>query len=47
MKAYRFNGYLTSKEPIRFAGPGIIASILLTGKVSRIEKATRARHQVG
>ena len=31
--------YLTSKEPIWFAGPDIIASILLTGKVPRIEKA--------
>ena len=29
--------YLTSKEPIWFAGPDIIASILLTGKVPRIE----------
>ena len=33
--------YLTSKEPIWFAGPDIIASILLTGKVPRIEKAIR------
>jgi hypothetical protein len=31
--------YLTSKEPIWFAGPDIIASILLTGRVPRIEKA--------
>jgi len=31
--------YLTSREPIWFAGPDIIASILLTGKVPRIEKA--------
>jgi hypothetical protein len=31
--------YLTSKEPIWFAGPDIIASILLTGKVPHIEKA--------
>lgn len=31
--------YLTSKEPIWFAGPDVIASILLTGKVPRIEKA--------
>jgi hypothetical protein len=31
--------YLTSKEPIWFAGPDLIASILLTGKVPRIEKA--------
>ncbi len=33
--------YLTSKEPIWFAGPDIIASILLTGKVPEIEKAIR------
>jgi hypothetical protein len=33
--------YLTSKEPICFAGPDIIGSILLTGKVPRIEKAIR------
>ena len=33
--------YLTSKEPVWFAGPDIIASILLTGKVPRIEKAIR------
>jgi hypothetical protein len=33
--------YLTSKEPIWFAGPDIIASVLLTGKVPRIEKAIR------
>jgi hypothetical protein len=33
--------YLTSKEPIWFAGPDIIASILLTGKVPHIEKAIR------
>jgi hypothetical protein len=33
--------YLTSKEPIWFAGPDIIASILLTGKVPRINKAIR------
>ncbi len=31
--------YLTSKEPIWFAGPDIMASILLTGKVPHIEKA--------
>jgi len=31
--------YLTSKEPLWFAGPDLIASILLTGKVPRIEKA--------
>ena len=33
--------YLTSKEPLWFAGPDIIASILLTGKVPRIKKAIR------
>ena len=33
--------YLTSKEPIWFAGPDVIASILLTGKVPRIQKAIR------
>ena len=33
--------YLTSKEPIWFAGPDIIASILLTGNVPHIEKAIR------
>ena len=33
--------YLTSKEPIWFAGPDVIASILLTGSVPRIEKAIR------
>lgn len=33
--------YLTSKESIWFAGPDIIASILLTGKVPHIEKAIR------
>jgi hypothetical protein len=37
--------YLTSKEPIWFAGPDIIASILLTGKVPRIEKAIRVKPQ--
>lgn len=31
--------YFTSKEPFWFAGPDIIASILLTGKVPRIQKA--------
>lgn len=31
--------YLTSKEPIWFAGPDIIAAILLSKKVPRIEKA--------
>lgn len=35
--------YLTSKEPIWFAGPDVIASILLTGKVPRIEKAIRVQ----
>jgi hypothetical protein len=33
--------YLTSKEPVWFAGPDIISSILLTGKVPHIEKAIR------
>jgi hypothetical protein len=33
--------YLTSKEPIWFAGPDIIASVLLTGKIPRISKAIR------
>jgi hypothetical protein len=33
--------YLKSKEPIWFAGPDIIASVLLTGKVPRVEKAIR------
>jgi hypothetical protein len=33
--------YLTSKEPIWFAGPDVIASIVLTGRVPRIEKAIR------
>ena len=33
--------YLTSKEPIWFAGPDIIASILLTGKVPQVERAIR------
>jgi hypothetical protein len=33
--------YLTSNEPIWFAGPDIVASILLTGKVPHIEKAIR------
>jgi hypothetical protein len=33
--------YLTTKELIWFAGSDIIASILLTGKVPRIEKAIR------
>lgn len=31
--------YLTGKEPIWFAGPDVIASILLTGKIPRIVKA--------
>ena len=33
--------YLTSPEPIWFAGPDIIASVLLTGRVPHIEKAIR------
>jgi hypothetical protein len=33
--------YLTSKEPIWFAGPDIIATILLSKKIPRIEKAIR------
>jgi hypothetical protein len=33
--------YLTSDNPIWFAGPDIVASVLLTGKVPRIEKAIR------
>jgi hypothetical protein len=33
--------FLTSRKPIWFAGPDIIASILLTGKTPRIEKAIR------
>ena len=33
--------YLTSKEALWFAGPDIIASILLTGKVPHIEKGIR------
>lgn len=33
--------YLTSKEPIWFAGPDIIGSILHTGKAPHIEKAIR------
>lgn len=33
--------YLSCKEPIWFSGPDIIASILLTGNVPRIEKAIR------
>ena len=37
--------YLTSKEPIWFAGPDIIASILLTGRIPRIEKAIRVLAQ--
>jgi hypothetical protein len=35
------SNYLTSKNPLWFAGPDIIASILLTGKVLHIEKAIR------
>ena len=33
--------YLTAPEPIWFAGPDIIASVLLTGKVPHVEKAIR------
>ena len=33
--------YLTSNEPIWFAGPDVISAILLTGKVPHIEKAIR------
>jgi hypothetical protein len=33
--------YLTSTEPIWFAGPDVIASVLLSGKVLHIEKAMR------
>lgn len=33
--------YLSSKEPVWFAGPDIIASVLLTGKVPYILKAIR------
>jgi hypothetical protein len=33
--------FLTSREPLWFAGPDIVASILLTGKVPHIEKAIR------
>jgi hypothetical protein len=33
--------YSTHDEPVWLAGPDIIASILLTGKVPRIEKAIR------
>jgi len=33
--------YLTSEKPIWFAGPDIVASILLTGRVPIIEKAIR------
>ena len=33
--------YLTSTEPIWFAGPDIIQSILLTGKIPHVEKAIR------
>jgi hypothetical protein len=31
--------YLTSKEPLWFAGPDIIASVLLTGKIPNIQQA--------
>lgn len=33
--------YLSSKGPIWFAGPDIVASVLLTGKVPHIQKAIR------
>ena len=33
--------YLTSEQPVWFAGPDVIASILLTGKVPKILKAIR------
>ena len=33
--------YLTTNEPIWFAGPDIIASVLLTGRIPQIEKAIR------
>src|SRR5205085_4200798 len=33
--------YLSGKEPLWFAGPDIIASILLSGKVPQIEKAIK------
>jgi hypothetical protein len=35
--------YLTSQKPIWYAGPDIVASILLTGQVPRIVKAVRMR----
>ena len=37
--------YLTSQEAIWFAGPDIVASILLTGKVPRIKQAIRVAPQ--
>lgn len=33
--------YLTSEKPIWFAGPDLIASVLLSGKIPKIEKAIR------
>ncbi len=35
------SNYLTSEEPIWFAGPDVIASVLETGKAPHIEKAIR------
>jgi len=35
------SNYLTSEEPIWFAGPDVIASVLATGKAPQIEKAIR------
>ena len=35
------SNYLTSDEPIWFAGPDVIASVLATGKAPQIEKAIR------
>jgi hypothetical protein len=37
--------YLTSQEAIWFAGPDVVASILLTGKVPRIKQAIRVAPQ--
>jgi hypothetical protein len=33
--------WLSSEEPIWFAGPDVVASVLLTGKIPKIEKAFR------
>jgi hypothetical protein len=35
------SNYLTSEEPIWFAGPDVIASVLATGKAPHVEKAIR------